>query len=80
MTHDDKRHGTIDVFAALNVGTGEVHTRRHKGHTGADVLAFFEQIDATVPRPGPVGPRDPGQPVRTHRCGGDHVVDSAAHR
>lgn len=40
MTHDDKRHGTIDVFAALHVGTGEVHTRRHKGHTGADVLAF----------------------------------------
>src|SRR5664280_600025 len=26
MTHDYKRHGTIDLFAAMNVGTGEVHT------------------------------------------------------
>lgn len=50
MTHDYKRHGTIDLFAAMNVGTGEVHTHLRKGHTGADVLAFFKQIDATVPR------------------------------
>ena len=48
MTHDYKRHGTIDLFAAMNVGTGEVHTHLRKGHTGADVLAFFKQIDATV--------------------------------
>jgi transposase len=50
MTHDYKRHGTIDLFAAMNVGTGEVHTHLRKGHTGADVLAFFKQIDATVER------------------------------
>jgi transposase len=50
MTHDYKRHGTIDLFAAMNVGTGEVHTHLRKGHTGADVLAFFKQIDATVQR------------------------------
>lgn len=50
MTHDYKRHGTIDLFAAMNVGTGQVHTHLRKGHTGADVLAFFKQIDATVPR------------------------------
>jgi hypothetical protein len=24
MTHDHKRHGTTDLFAALDVGTGEV--------------------------------------------------------
>jgi transposase len=48
MTHDYKRHGTIDLFAAMNVGTGEVHTHLRKGHAGADVLAFFKQIDATV--------------------------------
>jgi transposase len=34
----------------MNVGTGEVHTHLRKGHTGEDVLAFFKQIDATVPR------------------------------
>jgi transposase len=48
MTHDYKRHRTIDLFAALNVGTGQVHTHLRKGHAGADVLAFFKQIDATV--------------------------------
>jgi transposase len=50
MTHDYKRHGTIDLFAAMNVGTGQVHTHLRKGHTAADVLAFFKQIDATVER------------------------------
>jgi transposase len=50
MTHDYKRHGTIDLFAAMNVGTGEVLTHLRKGHTGADVLRFFKQIDAAVPR------------------------------
>lgn len=50
MTHDYKRHGTIDLFAALNVGTGEVHTHLRKSHAGADVLAFFKQIDTTVPQ------------------------------
>ena len=50
MTHDYKRHGTIDVFAAMNVATGEVLTDLRKGHTGADVLRFFKQIDASVPR------------------------------
>src|SRR5512135_145899 len=50
MTRDYKRHGTIDLFAALNVSTGQVHTGLRKSHTGADVLAFFKQIDASVPR------------------------------
>lgn len=50
MTHDYKRHGTIDLFAAMNVATGEVLTELRKGHTGADVLRFFKSIDATVPR------------------------------
>jgi transposase len=50
MTHDYKRHGTIDLFAALNVGTGQVLTGLRKAHAGADVLAFFKQIDAAVPR------------------------------
>jgi transposase len=50
MTHDYKRHGTIDLFAALNVGTGQVLTGLRNSHAGADVLAFFKQIDAAVPR------------------------------
>ena len=50
MTHDYKRHGTTDLFAALNVDTGEVITECRKQHTAVDVLAFFKTIDRSVPR------------------------------
>jgi len=50
MTHDYKRNGTTDLFAALNVGTGEVLYDTKKRHTGKDVLAFFKYIDLHVPR------------------------------
>ena len=51
MTHDYKRNGTIDLFAAMNIGTGQVLTGLNKGHTGADVLKVFKQIDAPDRRP-----------------------------
>ena len=50
MTHDYKRNGTIDLFAAMNLATGQVLTDCGKGHAGSDVLRFFKQIDAAVPR------------------------------
>lgn len=50
MTHDCKRNGTIDLFAAMNVATGEVLTDLRKGHTDADASRFLKQIDAAVPR------------------------------
>ena len=50
MTHDYKRHGTTDLFAALNVATGEVIAECRTKHTAADVLAFFKKIDRSVPR------------------------------
>ena len=50
MTHDYKRNGTTDLFAAMNVATGQVLTHTQKGHTAKDVLRFFKQIDATVAR------------------------------
>jgi len=49
-THDYKRNGTTDLFAAMNLGTGNVLTWCHKGHTGVEVLRFFKMIDATVDR------------------------------
>ena len=49
MTHDYKRNGTTDLFAAMNVGTGEVLHRCRKGHAATDVLAFFKWIDLHVP-------------------------------
>jgi transposase len=50
LTHDYKRNGTTDLFAALNVATGEVLTECRNRHTGDDVLAFFKKIDRSVPR------------------------------
>ncbi len=50
MTHDYKRHGTVDLFAALNVATGQTITQCRKRHAAADVLAFFKIVDKTVPR------------------------------
>jgi len=49
MTHDYKRNGTTDLFAALNVATGEVLYDCRKRHTAKDVLAFFKLIDLHVP-------------------------------
>lgn len=50
MTHDYKRSGTTDLFAALNVATGEVIHQTRDRHAGRDVLAFFRWIDLHTPR------------------------------
>jgi transposase len=50
MTHDYKRHGTTDLFAALNMATGEVIYDTRPQHTAKDVLAFFKLVDLHVPR------------------------------
>ena len=42
QTHDDKRHGTISLFAALEVATGRVTYDTRERHTGADFLAFLK--------------------------------------
>ena len=49
MTHDYKRNGTVDLFTALDIATGEVLTQTRKRHTGADVSAFFKEIDHHTP-------------------------------
>jgi hypothetical protein len=51
MTHDYKRNGTVDLFAALNVTTGEVLHQTRKRHTASDVLSFFRWIDLPTPQP-----------------------------
>ena len=50
MTCGYKRNGTTDLFAALDVATGEVLYQTRRRHTGRDVLAFFKWIDLS---PGP---------------------------
>ena len=50
MTHDYKRNGTTDLFAALNVATGEVIYDTKPRHSAKEVLGFFKLIDLHVPR------------------------------
>ena len=48
-THDYKRHGTTDLFAALDTQTGRVITECRRRHTAKDFVAFLETIDRHVP-------------------------------
>ncbi|MCP4222436.1 MAG: IS630 family transposase [Actinomycetia bacterium] len=48
-TCDYIRNGTVDLFAALNVGTGEVITAIEKRHRTIEFRKFLNQIDAAVP-------------------------------
>jgi len=50
MTHDYRRNGTTDLFAAMNVASGEVLYDCRPSHKGRDVLAFFKLIDLHVAR------------------------------
>ncbi len=50
MTHDYKRNGTTDLFAALDAATGQVLTTCRRRHAHDDFLAFLRLIDRTVPR------------------------------
>ncbi len=50
MTHDYKRHGTTDLFAAMDVATGHVLYDTKKSHKATDVLRFFKLIDLHVPK------------------------------
>lgn len=49
-THDYKRHGVIDLYAALDVATGNVTHRMSDTHTATDFLAFMNKLVRTYPR------------------------------
>ena len=49
-THDYERHGTISLFAALDVATGKVIGRCYRRHRPREFLKFLRAIDAEVPR------------------------------
>ena len=42
------RHGTLDLFAALNVATGNVIAGCKGRHRGRDFVAFLREVDANV--------------------------------
>lgn len=49
QTHNYVRHGTLDLFAALNVATGKVLARCKQRHRAQDFVAFLGEIEASVP-------------------------------
>jgi len=48
-THDYARHGTLDLFAAWNVGTGNVLASYHRRHRHQEVLVFLRRVDRAYP-------------------------------
>src|SRR5712691_10886185 len=48
-THDYRRHGVTNLFAALNVGTGTVHGKCCDSKTGADFLSFLKHAIGQYP-------------------------------
>lgn len=48
-THDYKRHGVIDLYAALEVATGKVTHRFSKSHKASDFLRFMNKIVKAYP-------------------------------
>ena len=48
QTHNYLRHGTLDLFAALNVATGEVIAKTKAQHRAKDFVAFLGEIDRAV--------------------------------
>jgi transposase len=49
QTHDYIRHGTTDLFAALDLKTGSVIGRCRKRHRAVEFRAFLDQIDRSMP-------------------------------
>ena len=49
-THDYKRHGVVDLYAALEVASGKVTHRLSDSHTGADFLAFMNKVARAYPK------------------------------
>lgn len=48
-THDYKRHGVTDLFAALNVATGQVLHQTRPRHRAVEFRRFLDAIDDAVP-------------------------------
>jgi transposase len=49
QSHDYKRHGTTTLFAALNVGSGEVLGRHYKRRRRVEFLDFMNRVVAAYP-------------------------------
>ena len=48
-THDYRRHGVLDLYAALEVATGRVTHQFSPTHTAADFLRFMKKVVRAYP-------------------------------
>lgn len=48
-THDYKRHGVVDLYAALEVATGRVTHKLTESHTAADFISFMRKVVRSYP-------------------------------
>ena len=48
-THDYQRNGTIDLFAALDIATGNVICDLRPNHTSAEFIKFLNKVNREVP-------------------------------
>src|SRR6185369_11265730 len=49
-THDYKRHGVVDLYAALEVATGKVTHRFSNTHTASDFISFMNKVVRAYPK------------------------------
>jgi hypothetical protein len=64
-THDYVRHGTTNLYAALDVASGKVIADLTARHRAGEFRRFVTLIDRTVPEVAP--PRHPPLHPRAHR-------------
>jgi transposase len=48
-SHDYRRNGTIDLFAALDIASGKVISELRPNHTSAQFIKFLNKINREVP-------------------------------
>ena len=46
--HDYRRHGTVELYAALNILDGQVTTEFHERHRDQEFVAFLRTLDNLV--------------------------------
>lgn len=66
------RHGTLNLFAALNVKTGEVLGKCYPRHRSSEFLAFLREVEKSLPQ------RTEEDPYEVHLVMDNYVTHKAA--
>ena len=66
------RHGTLNLFAALNVQTGEVLGKCYSRHRSSEFLAFLREVEKSLPE------RSDKDPYQVHLVMDNYVTHKAA--